>query len=450
MPLPSEQTMESVDGQWREATLGDVAQVRSGYAFKSADWKSIGIPVVKIANVKGGSLAMAGCAYVSPTVASQAGRFNLQEGDILVALTGYIGDVAFIRSRDLPAVLNQRVGLFLILDESRLDNSFLFQLLRNPDMRESIEALGYGSAQPNVSPTLIHNVTIPLPPLPEQRAIAHILGTLDDKIELNWRMNETLEEMARALFKSWFVDFDPVRAKMEGRWRPGESLPGLPAHLYDLFPDRLVDSELGEIPEGWEVKPLGDLMDYREGPGIRNWQYTNSEEGTRFINIRCIQDGDIQVTAANRITDEEANAKYAHFHLKEWDVVVSTSGTLGRTAVVRKAHLPLVLNTSVIRFRSIEGVTSFSYVYGYLNSHAFLDELETSASGSVQKNFGPMHLKQIRMLCPPYDCIEAHDHIADVLFQKLTAKRTENDTIANHRDALLPMLLGSEGVGEVL
>ena len=90
-------------------------------------------------------------------------------------------------------------------------------------------------------------VEIPPPPLSEQRAIAHVLGTLDDKIELNRRMNETLEQMSRALFKSWFVDFDPVRAKMEGRWRPGQSLPGLPAHLYDLFPSRLVDSELGEI-----------------------------------------------------------------------------------------------------------------------------------------------------------------------------------------------------------
>ena len=152
VPLPSMQAMGSVDGKWREVALGDVAQVRSGYAFKSADWTSIGIPVVKIANVKGGNLAMAGCAYVSPTVASQAGRFNLQEGDILIALTGYIGDVALVRNRDLPAVLNQRVGLFVVLDESRLENSFLFQLLRNPDIRESIEGLGYGSAQPNVSP----------------------------------------------------------------------------------------------------------------------------------------------------------------------------------------------------------------------------------------------------------------------------------------------------------
>ena len=114
---------------------------------------------------------------------------------------------------------------------------------------------------------MIESLEIPLPPLPEQRAIAHVLGTLDDKIELNRRMNETLEEMARALFKSWFVDFDPVRAKMEGRWRRGESLPGLPADLYDLFPDRLVPSELGEIPEGWEVGTVSQLAERIQNGG---------------------------------------------------------------------------------------------------------------------------------------------------------------------------------------
>ena len=93
--------------------------------------------------------------------------------------------------------------------------------------------------------------------LADQRAIAHVLGTLDDKIELNRRMCETLEAMARAFFKSWFVDFEPVRAKMEGRWRPGESLPGLPAQHYHLFPDTLVPSSHGDIPEGWEVRHAG-------------------------------------------------------------------------------------------------------------------------------------------------------------------------------------------------
>ena len=112
------------------------------------------------------------------------------------------------------------------------------------------------SAYPSIKPSDIQSLELDLPPLLEQRAIAHILGTLDDKIELNRRMNETLEGMARALFKCWFVDFEPVRAKVEGRWRRGESLPGMPAELYELFPDGMVDSELGEIPAGWEVKAL--------------------------------------------------------------------------------------------------------------------------------------------------------------------------------------------------
>ena len=115
---------------------------------------------------------------------------------------------------------------------------------------------------PNLNTEILASVPITLPPIEEQRAIAHILGTLDDKIELNRQQNATLEAMARALFKAWFVDFEPVRAKMEGRWQPGQSLPGLPAHLYDLFPDRLVESELGEIPEGWLWVPASELVEF--------------------------------------------------------------------------------------------------------------------------------------------------------------------------------------------
>ena len=126
-----------------------------------------------------------------------------------------------------------------------------------------------GSTFPNVSARQLAEIPYPILGKSEQRATAHVLGTLDDKIELNRRMNETLESMARALFKSWFVDFDPVRAKMEGRWRRGESLPGLPAEHYDLFPDRLVASELGETPEGWGVKGLGKLVGLAYGKALR-------------------------------------------------------------------------------------------------------------------------------------------------------------------------------------
>jgi type I restriction enzyme S subunit len=137
--------------------------------------------------------------------------------------------------------------------------------------------------------TYLRTIEIPLLPLPEQRAIAHILGTLDDKIELNRRMNETLEAMARALFKSWFVNFDPVRAKAKGR------NPGLPKPLAELFPACLVDSELGEIPAGWGITNFPEEIDFLEGPGLRNWQYRDA--GMKFLNIRYIVDGDLDIAS---------------------------------------------------------------------------------------------------------------------------------------------------------
>ena len=165
---------------------------------------------------------------------------------------GTLGKVFFVPSDFWP--LNTTL---YVRDFKGNDPRFISYFLRGLDF----SAYSDKAAVPGLNRNHLHQATVRYPAdVTEQRAIAHVLGTLDDKIELNRRMNETLEEMARALFKSWFVDFDPVRAKMEGRWRRGESLPGLPAEHYDLFPDRLVESELGEVPEGWEVRALGDLL----------------------------------------------------------------------------------------------------------------------------------------------------------------------------------------------
>src|SRR5690606_31987621 len=140
----------------------------------------------------------------------------------------------------------------------------------------------------NLSRDRILGFTLRLPDLPEQSAIAHILGTLDDKIELNRKQNETLEAMARALFKAWFVDFEPVRAKMEGRWQRGQSLPGLPAHLYVLFPDRLVESEQGEIPEGWRYGFLSDVATFQNGYAFKSkdWQESGGHPVVKIGNVK--------------------------------------------------------------------------------------------------------------------------------------------------------------------
>ena len=156
---------------------------------------------------------------------------------------------------------------------------------------------------------------IPTASISEQRAIAHILGTLDDKIELNRRMNETLEAMARAIFKSWFVDFDPVRAKAEGRD------PGLPKHIADLFPDRFEDSELGEIPAGWEVRSLYDCAEYINGSAFRNEYFSLDRSGLPVIKIAELKDG---VTEQTKFTEATLDTKY---RITSGDILFSWSGS---------------------------------------------------------------------------------------------------------------------------
>ena len=158
---------------------------------------------------------------------------------------------------------NQRLGKVVIRDKLSLNARYLYYVMCSAEYRQEVLASVTGTTVKHTSPERIKRFRFLLPPLPEQRAIAHILGTLDDKIELNRRMNETLEEIARALFKSWFVDFDPVHAKMEGRDT------GLPSDVAALFPNRLVDSELGEIPEGWEVVPLPEMIEVNPPRSLR-------------------------------------------------------------------------------------------------------------------------------------------------------------------------------------
>ena len=178
----------------------------------------------------------------------------LREGDLVVTRSGRVGTFAVFDGFQLPVL----PGAFLIrfrLKREIATPSFYCYYFNSPTGRELVTSVASGSVQQNLNITSLHRLIIPVPPLREQRAIAHILGTLDDKIELNRRMNETLESMARAMFKAWFVDFDPVRAKAEGRD------PGLPQAIADLFPDCFEDSELGEIPAGWRVRAIGELAD---------------------------------------------------------------------------------------------------------------------------------------------------------------------------------------------
>ena len=350
---------------------------------------------------------------------------------------------------------------------------FLFLLLISNETTEYFKMIAESRSGtfPQITFDSVSSLSLNIPDKETQQKILDIITPLDDKIELNTQINQTLEQIAQALFKSWFVDFDPVHAKVQAlsdgmsleqaelaamqaiSGKTAEELTALSqtqpdryaelAETAKAFPCEMVEVDGVEVPKGWEVKPLPEIIDFLEGPGIRNWQYTDEEDGIKFINIRCIQNGDLTLTTANKITKEEAFGKYKHFQLEEDDIVVSTSGTLGRFAFVRKEHLPLSLNTSVIRFRPIKNKSTLGFIAGFVENQ-LQHELEIRASGSAQRNFGPTHLKQISLLVPDFKLLELHQKYASSLFEKRKQLLSEIDVLKDTRDLLLPKLLNGE------
>ena len=238
--------------EWRDATLNQLGSIVTGKTPKSSHSEYFGgnTPFVTPRDYDGRRKIETTERYLTEKGINSVRNACIPQNAVMVSCIGSDMGKTALAPRDV--VTNQQINSIVI--EPGTDPLFVYYNLSN--RKAELRAAAGGSAQPILNKSDFGRFNISLPPLPEQRAIAHILGTLDDKIELNRRMNQTLEAMARALFKSWFVDFDPVRAKMEGRDT------GLPQHIADLFPDRMVDSELGEIPEGWRFFRLDELADH--------------------------------------------------------------------------------------------------------------------------------------------------------------------------------------------
>jgi type I restriction enzyme S subunit len=416
-------------GEFELIQLGEVASVRSGFAFKNSDWTESGVPVVKISNVKDGRLEMDGCSFVSRKTANHARDSRLHAGDILIVMTGYIGDVALVRDHNLPVLLNQRVGRFAVRDQKRLNSHFLFYLLRNPEIRQEIKGRGYGSAQPNVSPTLIHGVRIPLPPLPEQRAIAHILGSLDDKIELNRRMAETLEGMARAIFKSWFVDFDPVRAKAEGRPT------GLSDDLAALFPDRFGADGL---PEGWTTEPFARLFEISGGNTPSTEDATcwgGPHQWATPKDLSALQ-SPVLLETARRLTDAGLQ-RCSSGLLPVGSLLLSSRAPIGYMAFVTK---PTAINQGFAGIIKRRVSTTYAWAWCAAN----MDMITGTAGGSTFPEISKSVLRQLPMLAPPQPILDAFARITEELVGRITASAQEAQTLATLRDTLLPKLISGE------
>ena len=326
------------------------------------------------------------------------------------------------------------------------NHAHIMQGNRNADTRflkyalSVLDISGYltGSTMPKLTQGNMNRITLLTPPLPTQRAIAHVLGTLDDKIELNRRMNETLEAMARALFKSWFVDFEPVRAKMEGRWRRGESLPGLPADLYDLFPDRLAPSELGEIPEGWEVRTVGDIATLH-----RNNENPARSPSTIFshFSIPAYDAGQIPIRQLGE------SIKSAKSQVPQDTVLLSKLNP----EIKRVWLVDVVANERAIcstEFLVLEAKPPFQrgYVYCLALSPFFRQQIASLVTGTSRSHqrVSANAMFSLEKVVPPAQVVEIFEMYASERLNRGMSCRRESNNLAALRDTLLPQLVSGE------
>ena len=417
------------------AQLGKYASVQGGFAFKSSDFANSGIPVLKIKNVRLRRVDVSEVDCVAREVADHASRFFCKTGDLLISMTGsgpqapnsVVGRVARFNGPSDRFLINQRVGRFVIKDHAKLDSRFLFYVLTQGEYQQKLVSIATGSAnQANISPDQIESLDIPLFPIDEQRAIARILGTLDDKIELNQRMNETLEALARAMFKSWFVDFDPVRAKAEGRD------PGLPKPTADLFPDSFEDSELGEIPKGWKVRSLDEIARFLNGLALQKYP---PKDGRSLPVIKIAQ-----LRAGNTDGADAASAELeSDYIVEDGDVLFSWSGSL---ECVLWAGGRGALNQHLFRVTSVEYPKWFYYLWVKHHLPAF----QTIAAGkaTTMGHIQRYHLTEALVCVPLQPLLDRMDKVIAPLIGKQTTNSIESRTLATLRDTLLPKLISGE------
>ena len=315
-----------------------------------------------------------------------------------------------------------------------VDEDFVYYVARHPEFRAYAKGRMEGtSGRQRVSWQAISDYEIPDFSSLERSGIGSVLSSMDNLISNSRRVSQALEAMARTLFKAWFVDFEPVRAKMEGRWQRGQSLPVLPAHLYDLFPDRLVESELGEIPEGWEMRSLDSIANYLNGLALQKFPPESETEFLPVIKIAQLRAGN--TNGADK-TSTQIKPEYV---VVDGDVLFSWSGSLevevwngGRGA----------LNQHLFKVTSNE-VPKWFYFFAtrqHLSDFRAIAAGKATTMGHIQRK----HLTDARIAVAPPESMKKFDAVIASQFDQLVSNAQQSRSLAQLRDTLLPKLISGE------
>ena len=425
---PNERTLIAVD-ELKAPRKGAIAIGPFGSRMKSDCYVPSGVPVIRGNNIGDTRDLIGEMVYIAPEFADKLGNAIVHADDLVFPHRGAIGQVGIV-----PRDTTERYALSsslmkLTCDTTKVEPLFVFYFFRSAEGQHELLKNASTVGTPGIGQPLssLRSIKIPLPPLVEQKAIAVVLGALDDKIELNRRTNATLEAMARALFQSWFVDFNPVRAKLDGRQPTGVN-PATAA----LFPNEFEHSELGPIPKGWEVRSLDQIATYLNGLALQKFPPSDGET-LPVIKIAQLRQG-------NSFGADRCNTNVpSEYVIEDGDVLFSWSGSLevelwcgGRGA----------LNQHLFKVTSREFPNWFYYFWTryHLDDFRLIAADKATTMGHIQRK----HLTAAKALVPPLPLLDAMTKQISPIIDKIITTRIESRTLAAIRDALLPKLLSGE------
>jgi type I restriction enzyme S subunit len=420
---------------WREVTVGEIsAPSRNalvggpfGSNLVSRDYVEVGVPVIRGQNM-GGRWVSGQFAFVSEQKAMALNANLARPGDIVFTQRGTLGQVSLVP--DEPFGVISQSQMKLTVDQKLADPLFIYYVFTTVEQQEYIRQNSIQVGVPHTNLGILRTTPIRLPPLREQCCVSSILGALDDKIDLNRRMNETLEATARAIFKDWFVDFGPTRAKMEGR------APYLAPEIWALFPDRLDDE--GK-PEGWIASTIGQEVDVVGGstPSTKDLQYWNGNIAWATPKDLSLLSAPVLLGTERQITDAGLS-QISSGLLPIGTVLLSSRAPIGYMAI---AHIPTAINQGFI---AMVCRRRLSNIFVWLWTQANMDTIHQNANGSTFQEISKANFRPIAVNVPKNDLLLAFDGAVKPLFDRIVSNEREIVSLTAARDVLLPRLISGE------
>jgi len=431
--------------RWPVVSVSDIAERTAagpfGSSISSKHFVDAGVPVIRGSNLSqdiGTRLIDNALVFLREEKAAEFSRSEARKGDLIFTCWGTIDQVGLIDDRamyDRYIVSNKQ--MLLTPRSSIADSLFLYYYFSSPMVRAEIVNQGIGSSVPGFNLGQLRALKVSLPPLAEQKDITRILGTLDDKIELNRRMNVTMEAVARALFQSWFVDFDPVHAKAAGRHPFGMDAP-----TAALFPASFQDSAHGKHPLGWrycEAQSIAQIGIGKTPPRKEPQWFSESHHDIPWVSIKDMGNTGIFAQQTSEFLTEEAVSRFNVRRVTRNTVLLSFKLTVGRVVI---ADMPLTTNEAIAHF-GIYPKSGISHEFLYLYLSQF-DYGSLGSTSSIATAVNSATIRAMPILIPPKELVAAFSKVISPLFEKVRINQSECQSLSKTRDLLLPRLLSGK------